>query len=51
MSEKIKNEEKAKQEFEKRILETKRQAIKDNIKMAQETGYKLTQNIDKEGNL
>lgn len=51
MSEKIKNEEKAKQEFEKRILETKRKAIEDNIAMARKTGNKLTQNIDKEGNL
>ena len=51
MSEKIKNEEKAKQEFEKRILETKRKAIKDNIAQAKKTGNKLTQNIDKEGNL
>ena len=51
MSEKIKNEEKAKQEFEKRILETKRKAIEDNITMARKTGNKLTQNIDKEGNL
>jgi len=51
MSEKIKNEEKAKQEFEKRILETKRKAIEDNIAMAKKTGNKLTQNIDKEGNL
>ena len=51
MSEKIKNEEKAKQEFEKRILETKRKAIEDNIAMAKKTGNKLTQNIDEEGNL
>ena len=51
MSEKIKNEEKAKQEFEKRILETKRKAIEDNIAKAKKTGNKLTQNIDKEGNL
>jgi len=51
MSEKIKNEEKAKQEFEKRILETKRKAIEDNIAKAKKSGNKLTQNIDKEGNL
>lgn len=51
MSEKNKNEEKAKQEFEKRILETKRKAIEDNIAMAKKTGNKLTQNIDEEGNL
>ena len=51
MSEKNKNEEKAKQEFEKRVLETKRKAIEENIKMAKENKNKLTQNIDKEGNL
>jgi len=51
MSEKIKNEEKAKQEFDKRVMETKKQAIKENIKLAKESGNKLTQNIDKEGNL
>ncbi len=51
MSEKNKNEEKAKQEFEKRILETKRKAIEENIKLAKENKNKLTQNIDKEGNL
>ena len=51
MSEKIKNEEIAKQEFDKRILETKRKAIEDNVKLARETGNKLTQNIDQKGNL
>jgi len=51
MSEKNKNEEKAKQEFEKRVLETKRKAIEENIKMAKQNNNKLTQNIDKEGNL
>lgn len=51
MSEKNKNEQKAKQEFEKRILETKRKAIEENIKLAKENKNKLTQNIDKEGNL
>jgi hypothetical protein len=51
MSEKNKNEEKAKREFEKRVLETKRKAIEENIKLARENKNKLTQNIDKEGNL
>ena len=51
MSEKIKNEATAKQEFDKRILETKRKAIADNVKLAKENQNKLTQNIDKEGNL
>ena len=51
MNEKIKNEEKAKQEFDKRVMETKKEAIKENIKLAKDTGNKLTQNIDKGGNL
>ncbi len=51
MNEKIKNEEYAKVEFDKRIRETKENAIKENIKLAKKTGNKLTQNIDKEGNL
>ena len=51
MSEKIKNETNAKQEFDKRILEAKKQAIEKNIKLAKEHGNKLTQNIDKDGNL
>ncbi len=51
MSEKNKNEKAAKQEFEKRVLESKRKAIEDNIKKARESGNKLTQNINKEGNL
>ena len=51
MSEKNKNEKAAKQEFEKRVLESKRKAIQDNIKKAKESGNKLTQNINKEGNL
>ena len=51
MAEKIKNEEKAKQQFDKRILETKKAAIANNVKLAKEHGNKLTQNIDKEGNL
>lgn len=51
MSEKIKNEENAKIEFDKRVREAKEDAIKENIKLAKETGNKLTQNIDKDGNL
>ena len=42
---------KAKQEFDKRILETKKQAIKNNIDLAKKHGNKLTQNIDEKGNL
>jgi len=51
MHEKNKNERQAKQEFEKRVAETKRKAIEENVKIAKESGNKLTQNIDKEGNL
>jgi len=51
MSEKIKNEEYAKVEFDKRVRETKEKAIKKNIKLAEKTGNKLTQNIDENGNL
>ena len=51
MSEKQKNELKAKQEFDARVRETKEQAIAENIKIAKETGNKLTQNVDAEGNL
>ncbi len=51
MSEKNKNEAVAKREFEKRVKETKMKAIEENKKIARETGNKLTQNIDEEGNL
>ena len=51
MKEKNVNEKQAKQEFEKRVKEAKRNAIQENKKIAKESGNKLTQNIDKEGNL
>ena len=51
MSEKNKNEANAKTEFEKRVLEAKRDAIEENKKMAKESGNKLTQNINKDGQL
>ena len=51
MNEKNKNEMEAKQEFEKRVLNAKRKAIQENIKLAEKTGNTLTQNIDKQGNL
>ena len=51
MKEKNKNEEKAKREFEKRVKETKQKAIEENKKIAKASGNKLTQNIDKDGNL
>jgi hypothetical protein len=49
--EKLKNEMKAKQEFEQRIKDTKRKAIEENIKLAEKSGNVLTQTIDEEGNL
>jgi hypothetical protein len=49
--EKIKNEAKAKQEFDNRVKETKRKAIEENIKLAEKSGNTLTQTIDEEGNL
>ena len=51
MHEKTKNEQNAKQAFEQRVKEAKEKAIKDNIEAAKESGNKLTQNIDSEGNL
>ena len=51
MSEKNKNEAEAKDAFEKRIKETKKQAIEENIANAEKSGNTLTQTIDKEGNL
>jgi hypothetical protein len=51
MHEKVKNEEKAKHEFEQRVKETKQKAIEENIQRAKESGNKLTQNIDEQGNL
>ena len=51
MNEKNKNEAAAKQEFDKRVLEAKRNAIEENKKIAKESGNKLTQNIDKDGQL
>lgn len=49
--EKLKNEELAKKEFEERVRETKKQAIRENIEKAQKSGNVLTQSIDDEGNL
>jgi hypothetical protein len=49
--EKTKNEMKAKEEFDRRIKETKQKAIQDNIKLAEKSGNVLTQTLDEEGNL
>jgi len=49
--EKLKNETKAKQEFEQRVKDAKKKAIEDNIKSAEKSGNVLTQTLDAEGNL
>jgi hypothetical protein len=49
MAEKKKNEEQAKNEFDKRVKETKTKAIQENIKLAKESGNKLTQMLAKDG--
>uniref|UniRef100_A0A6C0KDH6 Uncharacterized protein n=1 Tax=viral metagenome TaxID=1070528 RepID=A0A6C0KDH6_9ZZZZ len=51
MHEKAKNERLEKDNFDKRVTESKQKAINENIKIAEQTGNKLTQNIDDEGNL
>jgi hypothetical protein len=51
MSEKKKNEDKAKDEFETRVKETKMKAMEDNKKKAMESGNKLSQTITEDGNL
>ena len=49
--EKLKNETKAKEEFEKRVFETKKNAIEKNIELAKKTGNVLTQTMDENGQL
>lgn len=51
MHEKMKNERTAKNEFDKRIKESRRSAIEENIKLAEENNNTLTQTIDDDGNL
>jgi len=51
MNEKQKNEQVAKVEFEKRVKESKKKAIAENIENAKKSGNKLTQNVDDNGNL
>jgi hypothetical protein len=50
-SEKIKNETKAKEEFDRRVKETKKKAIQENIELAKKSGNVLTQTINEEGEL
>ena len=49
--EKLINEKKAKEEFDKRLYDAKRKAIEDNIEKAKKSGNKLTQTMDENGNL
>jgi hypothetical protein len=49
--EKLKNEAKAREEFDRRVYETKRKAIEENIEKARKTGNKLTQTLDDSGKL
>jgi hypothetical protein len=49
--EKIKNEAKAKDEFDKRVKDTKQKAIEENIIKAEKSGNVLTQTINEEGDL
>ena len=51
MNEKNKNEVNAKNEFDKRVKETKQKAMEDNVKKAENSKNVLTQTIDKGGNL
>tara|TARA_B110001450_G_scaffold255703_2_gene283955 strand:- start:15586 stop:16527 length:942 start_codon:yes stop_codon:yes gene_type:complete len=51
MQEKIKNEKAAKEEFDKRVKESKQKAIADNIIKAKESGNVLTQTINDNGDL
>ena len=51
MSEKKTNEEKAKLEFDKRIKDTKQKAMEENKRNAEKSGNKLTQIMNKDGDL
>lgn len=51
MHEKERNEKQAKQEFQSRVKESKRKAIEENIKLAEKSGNKLTQNVSEDGEL
>lgn len=51
MAEKKKNDEVSKENFKKRVKETKERAITENIKKAEESGNRLMQSIDEQGNL
>lgn len=50
-SEKVKNEDLAKQAFDQRVKDAKKKAIMENIELAKKSGNVLTQTIDEKGNL
>jgi len=50
-NEKIKNESKAKEEFERRVKDAKKKAIEENIEKAKESGNVLTQTMNEDGDL
>lgn len=51
MQEKIKNQDFAKASFDKRLKETKKDAIQDNMEKAKKYNTTLTQDVDEDGNL
>ena len=51
MAQKQHNDEVSKEEFKKRVKESKQKAIQENIEKATREGNKLLQSIDEEGNL
>jgi len=51
MADKKKNEDMAKQDFDKRVREAKQKAIEENMKKAEESGNKLTQTLNDKGEL
>ena len=51
MSEKQKNEKDAKNQFDKRVKDAKKQAMDDNIEKAKQSGNVLTQTINNDGEL
>jgi len=51
MQEKGKNQDFAKSTFDKRLKETKKEAIRDNVEKAERYNTTLTQDVDEDGNL
>ena len=51
MQEKVKNQDFAKMAFDKRVKDTKKDAIRDNVEKAELHNTTLTQDVDEDGNL